>query len=315
MKKSNRVAALRMLALSLPALTIFLFGIYLRVYPIEYEVKTNIMDINDAINPRPLGLFFLTNYLNVSTPVENYNSYLELSIHIISLFILLYVIWLPLIMKGFFRDRILDKWTILLLVGSFGPLVTPFCSLLYWNHWMFMLVYPFTFYATNGLEKVLKKVEPKKTWLNFSKIAIAITVIIGILFMILPTNLAIFGIPTTTSYFPSSMQQNTIPLEDVKGTIKCIKWLNTNMNQNSVVIVHHAFLYWTKLYLDNNHTIIYYAMNLTKAVEVAQQNGFKEIYLIWWSQNIGWYPDISIPRTFKLTYTQSRISAYALEKV
>jgi len=87
------------------------------------------------------------------------------------------------------------------------------------------------------------------------------------------------------------------------------------MNQNSVVIVHHAFQDWTKLYLDSNHTIIYYAMNLTKAVKVAQQNGFKEIYLIWWSQNIGWYLDISVPRTFKTTYTQNRIGTYALEKV
>jgi len=66
------------------------------------------------------------------------------------------------------------------------------------------------------------------------------------------------------------MQQNTIPLEDVNGTINCIEWLNKNMNENSCVLVHHAFLSWGRLYLDKNRTIIYYAMNLTKAVEVAQ---------------------------------------------
>ena len=128
--------------------------------------------------------------------------------------------------------------------------------------------------------------------------------------MAMPANLAIYGIPATTPYFPSSMQQNTIPLEDVEGTINCLEWLNTNMSENSCLLAHHAFVSWAQLHLNKNHTIVYYAMNLTKAVEVAQANGLREIYLIWWYPGIGWYPSIRIPENFKLTYGNGRIGIY-----
>jgi hypothetical protein len=111
------------------------------------------------------------------------------------------------------------------------------------------------------------------------------------------------------------MQQNTIPLEDVDGTVASLEWLNQNMNKDSCVLVHHAFISWAQLHLDKNHTIIYYAMNITKAVETAQQNEFKNIYLIWWSQNTGWYPNIKVPEDFKLTYTQDRIGVYTLKNI
>jgi len=52
---------------------------------------------------------------------------------------------------------------------------------------------------------------------------------------------------------------------------------------------------WAELYLNKNHTIIYYAMNLTKTIEVAQQNGSREIYLTWWSLDIGWKTNIKVP--------------------
>jgi len=309
MRESNKAEALRILVPSLPALIIFLLGVYLGAYPIKYEIKTNVIGVPEIFEPHPLGLFFLTNYLSVSAPVEHYSTYPQLALHITSLFALLYVIWLPIIIKGFFRDKILDAWTALLLAGSFGPLIIPFCSLLYWNRWMFMLVYPFTFYAVNGIEKFHTK--PRLKWpRNITKGIIIATILIGILFTALPSNLAPFYTPLTCLYLPSSMQQNTIPLEDVAGTIECLEWLNVNMNQNSSVLVHHAFLYWARLYLDNNHTIIYYAMNLTKAVEVAQQNGFRDIYLIWWKDSIGWYLNIKVPEDFEITHSRGRISIY-----
>ena len=59
-----------------------------------------------------------------------------------------------------------------------------------------------------------------------------------------------------------------------------------------------------------NHTIIHYAVNLTKAIEVAQEKGFREIYLIWWHPEIGWYPNIRVPENFKLTYRNGRIGIY-----
>jgi len=59
-----------------------------------------------------------------------------------------------------------------------------------------------------------------------------------------------------------------------------------------------------------NHTIIHYAVNLTKAIEVAQEKGFREIYLIWWHPEIGWYPNIRVPESFQLTYRNGRMGIY-----
>lgn len=58
---------------------------------------------------------------------------------------------------------------------------------------MFMLVYPFTFYATNGLEKILEgEVKPEKIFDRFIHIIVAATIITSILFIVLPPNLAVF---------------------------------------------------------------------------------------------------------------------------
>jgi len=55
----------------------------------------------------------MTNYLKVSIPNEQYSTYIELTVHILSLFALLYLIRSPLIIKGFFREKILDPWSAL----------------------------------------------------------------------------------------------------------------------------------------------------------------------------------------------------------
>jgi len=296
---------------SLPALIIFILGTCLRFNSIGYVSKTNhIMNTGDVINPRPLGLFFLTNYLSVSSPVESYDTYLELALDIIVLFTLLYGVWLPLIIKGFFKNKVLDAWTIILLAGSLGPLIVPSCSLRYWDHWMFMLVYPFTFYAVNGIEKF--RTRQSLRWLK--NMIIIATILLGILFTSIPISSSPFYTPLTYTYLPSSMQQNTIPLEDVEGTIKSLEYLSGNMDKDSVALVHHAFISWARLYLNDNQTIIYFAMNITKAIMIANQNGFKEIYLIWWKRNIGWYPNINVPEDFEIAYSDGRIGIFQRKK-
>jgi len=70
-------------------------------------------------------------------------------------------------------------------MGSLNALVTPFAALFLWERWMFMLVYPFTFYATNGVEKFLGN--RNRNQLRQAEALIALTVIMGILFISLPT--------------------------------------------------------------------------------------------------------------------------------
>jgi hypothetical protein len=137
--------SLKVFMAAFPALALFLAGIYLRVFPIPYVIETNVIRAYQPLGHYRGPFFFLTNYLTVYDAVQYYPTYLDLASHVFSLFILLYGVVLPLVFIGFFKDRILNWWTALLLVGSFGCLVMPFFALDLWNRWMLMLVYPFTF--------------------------------------------------------------------------------------------------------------------------------------------------------------------------
>jgi hypothetical protein len=309
----------------LPALIFFMGFIYFRVFPAFVPVETNIIRVSDSFNPHPGGVFFLVDYLSIAQPAFHYANYLELVSHVASLFALLYLVWLPLVLVGFFRNDAIDAWTSLLLVGSFGCLFVPFSALTHWSRWMLMLVYPFTFYAVNGFWKVLKShgkgAASSLRWMSWMKIsgksAIGIslvTVVLGSLFITWPLisgRYGLFGIPTTWNYFPSTMQSNTVPLQDTEGTVKTIEWLNTHMTDGSVVLVHEVFFFWTELYLDENHFAIFFTSNLETALNLALENGFNSLYFIWWNEDIGWY-GLTVPSDFVSIFESGRISVFQI---
>ncbi len=178
-----------------------------------------------------------------------------------------------------------------------------------------MLVYPFTFYATNGIDRALHQQDGRVLGLTWRRLGekttkgiLLVIVTMGLLFMVLPLNWAVYSAESINPYFPSSMQQSSIPFQDIDGTVNSIEWLNANMTNDSCVLIHHAFLAWAQLYLDNNHIIVHFAMNLTKALEVASERGFTPVYLLWWGESIGWYQNIYIPDNFTEVFNSGRIS-------
>lgn len=301
----------------LPALIIFLIGIYLRVYPLHYEVRTNVIDARDEVKANVGGLFFLVNYLDIKTSVDSYSSYLDLALNVLILFSLLYMPYLLLVLKGFFRHKLLDYWTGLLLIGSFGCLIVPFCALMYWHRWMFMLVYPFTFYAVNGiakLRKIRKNVNFNPNTGNLSKKAkciILLTIILGCVYLTTPVlmstlNIGIFSAPSVCRYFSFTP---TVPYQDVADVIEAMKWLNESMDNASCVILHHAFLFWGKLYLNDSHVIVHFVNDIDLAINACLENGFNNIYFVWWNPNIGWY-GITVPNYFTPVKEFGRISIF-----
>jgi hypothetical protein len=313
----------RVLMAVLPAFLVFMGGIYLRVFPVPFSVETNVIAVNDSLTPRPGGLFFLVDYLSVATPVQLYVGYFELVSHVASLFVVLYLVWLPLVLVGFFRDGVLDAWTILLLVASFGCLMVPFSALDYWHRWMLMLVYPFTFYAVNGFWRVLKSQDTRVAsglrWMSWMKIsrkwAIGIslvTVLLGSIFMSWPLisgKYGFFGAATTVKYFPSTMQSSSVPLQDTDGTVKVIEWLNEHMRDGCAVLVHDVFLFWTELCLDKDNVAIFFSINIEAALNLAMENGFNSLYFIWWNENIGWY-GFTVPQDFVSVFDSGRMSVF-----
>ncbi|PVX24847.1 MAG: hypothetical protein CW691_06280 [Candidatus Bathyarchaeum sp.] len=283
----------------IPAVIIFCGNIVF-VSPYPNPMESNFLRLSDSVWAHPAGLFFLTDYLSVSTPIESYTSYFDLFSSVASLFILLYAFLVPLAVVGYFKDKSFNFWALLLAVGSFSCLILPFSALFLWGRWMLMLVYPLTFFAVNGLWKIkcgnAFDVSRFFSWFKAPKkmgIALSlISIVLGGLFMSWPLvdgKYGVIGWGNTFKYVPSTMQSSSVPICDTEGTVDAFEWLNTHMTNDSSLLVHDVFKFWTMLYLDQSYTAILFDNNLDEASKLAVQQGFESAYFVWWNQDIGWY--------------------------
>ncbi len=297
----------------LPALAVFLTGMFLRFFPIRYGVETTAFSTGEAYVGRS---GFFVNYLAVNDGVFHYPAYTDLLIDVTLLFAFLYLSYLFLVWKGFFRNDVLNVWTGLLLVGSFGCLIWPFFALDYWSRWMFMLVYPFTFYAVNGLFRLLHGSDGtkgkigglgKKTVFG----ALGVTLVLGSIYLATPFLMntgqaGVFVLPYVSAHFSSAP---AVPYQDVKSVSEAWTWLNENMDSNSCALVNHVFIEWKLLYLDKSHVTIQFWNDGGLALDDALDRGFGSVYFVWWNTDIGWY-NVSVPDQFMRLRDFGRLSVY-----
>jgi hypothetical protein len=297
----------------LPALAVFSIGMFLRVFPINYSIATTYLSTGEV----SVGRFgFFANYLATNDGVFYYPSYVNLLVDVGLLFAFLYLSYLFLVWKGFFRNGVLNAWTVLLLLGAFGCLVVPFFAFDYWSRWMLMLVYPFTFYAVNGLYKLLRGSNAAKTRISgFSKKAVygavGVTVLLGSVYLATPllmntVKVGVFILPNVSAHFSSAP---AVPYQDVGGVTQAETWLNENMPSDSVVIVNHVLILWDQLYLAKSHVRIQFWNDAGLALDDALERGFHSVYFVWWNKDIGWY-DVSVPPQFLRLRDFGRISVY-----
>jgi len=320
-KRQMDSGSIRLGLAALPALTVFLVGMVLRFFPVSYAAETNVIGAGDAVRAEVGGLSFLVNYLNIQSTVDSYGSYSNLALNVVLLFAVLFLPYLFLVVKGFFRNGVLNLWLGLLLVGAFGCLITPFAALQYWHRWMFMLVYPFTFYAINGFGRLLSKFREKNmrfsSWFSDRKAATTVlfTFLLGIAYLATPVlmvcanNASVPAVTGTCLYFSTSP---TVPYEDVDSVVEAMGWLNDNLDEASCVALQHAFLRWGELYLDKSHTIVHFEVDIGSAVNTGLDNGFSNVFFVWWNEPIGWY-GISVPESFVSVQDFGRISVYVYE--
>ena len=178
---------------------------------------------------------------------------------------------------------------------------------------MDMLVYPFTFYAVNGIFRLFRLRCRRGFRLGGIFLACSVlmlTVLSGFAFMTVRyENGGPFYSPYTIAYFPSTMLHNTVLLQDVDGTVKAFEWLNDHMDNRSVVLVQHALLGWALSYLDGKLHILYYVKDLKSALTLSSELGFNKVYLVWWGVNIGWY-GLEVPDSFVPIHSFDRISIF-----
>ena len=319
-RKQMNVDAKHLLLGVLPALSIFVVGLYLRLNPIRVAISSNVSVVGDTVSGNSGSLFFLVNYLQVQNSVDSYANYVGLAFSVFVLFALLYLPYLFLVVKGFFRNGILNFWTGLLLVGSFSCLIVPFSALQYWHRWMFMLAYPFTFYAVAALSRFFSGFREKRFSLPgfFSSRKAAFSVLLtfglGIAYLATPvlmvfSDTSVPGISNTFLYFSTSP---TVPYQDVEDVVQAMNWLNNNMISMSSVVLQHAFVMWGRLYLDNSKAIFEFDKDVPLALSTAADNGFNQVYFVWWNVPIGWY-GVSLSSDFVSVQDFGRISVYAYE--
>jgi len=318
-----------------PALCVFSVGIFLRVFPVHYVVQSNVIGAGDVISASHGGLFFLTDYLQVHSSLDYYATYWNLALSVVVLFAVLFLPYLLLVLKGFFKNDVLNLWTGLLLIGAFGCLIVPFYALEYWHRWMFMLVYPFTFYAINGLKELSLKLQGRKIsfpWFVSKKATamVSLTFLLGVTYLATPVLMAYVGATASVvsvsgidSSSPSSSlvitdfsrvflyfsTSPTVPYQDVAGVVQAMGWLDANMDAASCVILQNAFVSWGELYLDKSHEIVSFQTDSNMAVNTALEHGFSQLYFVSWNVNIGWY-GITVPNGFIRLKDFGRISVY-----
>jgi hypothetical protein len=305
----------------LPALTVFLTGMWLRIFPVHYALGTNVISAGDTVGAQQGSLFFMVDYLRIQTSVDYYASYWTLALSVGLLFAVLYLPYLFLVAKGFFKNRILNLWTMLLLVGAFGCLVVPFFALQYWHRWLFMLVYPFTFFAVNGFSRLFRKTSSEEKtrsslWFSNKKATatILLTFSLGAAYLATPVlmvyaNLSVPSVSGTYRYFSTNP---TVPYEDVTSVIQAMGWLNDNLDVKSCAALQHAFVSWGKLYLDKSHSIVSFENDVDSAVNTAFEHGFSRVFFVWWNEPVGWY-GVSVPEYFVSVQDFGHISVYAYE--
>lgn len=286
--------------------------------------------INLIIVSLPSALFFVIFYLSyVQASLLGYSSGMSFSASGFSFasytstliseggfFLYCFLPLLPLVVIGLWRlgNFQLKSWLILSLILLLLPLT--FVSPL---RWVILLIFPFAFYATDALS-ILKKI----TWKRFKFVFYRVSII----YLVLSTAILSFGFIFSTpekpfiyfnsqyfnkynSQIPTSMLQNSVSINDCQNTVNALNWFKDNMNNSAVLLTHSAFYGWALLTLNENQ-IKYYGFGnpLNAAIGVAQQ-GYTQIYLIWWVNGQGWYGQPTLPSTFHEVYQSGKIAIYS----
>jgi hypothetical protein len=197
----------------------------------------------------------------------------------------------------------LKAWALLILVMlavAIAFSIAPFAVLPY--RWTLLLVFPLAFYAAEGFVRVRRS----------RKVMIcSLLAVLSVVFLVLPSSLALPYFTLFPYYGPSCFLQNTVPLSDCRDTLDTLQWIKSEMDNDSRLLVHHAFAGFAVLTLDRNQLICYeYDDPAGVANELAENDSTHQLYLVWWVNGSGWHGQPNVPSVFDEVYRSGRIAAF-----
>ena len=247
-----------------------------------------------------------------------------------------YGLLLPFAVVGLVKskDWFLRCWVIWCLTAMLLLIAYPSLPLYYWSRWYYLLVYPLLFFAVEGLSRLyrlwsqhknkIKRLLPKAVAVSYVALLLALS---GFYMAAMPENqISFFSTDNPyLDYFPSSMLQNMISIQDNPSLVDCFNWINNNASTDSAIVMHYALYYLAEIYIPNkaivnvlNPISIYeHLQNQTTLVDdminassFALHDGNSSVYTVWWVNGRGWYDIPSLPSNFMQVYRSGELAVY-----
>jgi hypothetical protein len=274
------------------------------------------------LNAIPGSLNYFTNIDRGIT----YDSYQSLVSDIFIVGILCFGGLLPFIIRGFWSERTLNLWLVVCLIGFLWPIAYPWFEMAPWNRWMYMLVPPSILYVVNGIDRSYNSGMAKKTsnchkrkFFSWKVLLPIIVLGVSIFYILFPLFVSPYSVRASflgpferaSAYIPGAFLSNTIPVDECDNLESCLKFVNSQLDNNSVLIIHESLRGWASLYIDEGKNVInYHFNNHSEGLQNALVQGYEKIYLIWWADNLGWYNQTSVPTGFKQISTSGHMVVY-----
>jgi len=322
--------AIMAVVLSHQLVSVLMFGVIIVTAAYDLIRKNFAKSISLISVSLPAAFYFVIIYLSGvvqsgvlgytpnSSPLASWTgfaSYQSMLLSEAGLFMYCFLPLLPFVLIGLWRSRNLQLiswliWSVILLFIPFSS-VSPY-------RWVLLLTYPLVFYATDSLSW-LKSIKWKRFKITTYRIALLYVVLstaifsFGFIFMNNEKPFIYFNSNLLNSYsnqIPTSMLQNTLPLAGCQSTTQALQWFKDNVNGSAVLLTHTVFYGWALLTL-NEHDVINYGFGDPSASAIAvAQEGYTQIYLIWWVTGHGWYGQPSLPSSFREVYQTGEIAIY-----
>lgn len=295
--KGKKSSVTKLLLFSLPAALLFCFTLYGGL--VSSQISPSITSIGSEIggSMSPAATFGFASYPSLITGTFGFLAFCYLPL-------------LPLLLLGFgrFKGNLALKtwmwWIIIAVVSALIPVIF-FNALAF--RWTLLLIYPLAFYVVEAIDRI--RLDTRKIILAIAVGLVLATLSLG--FIVAPNSSPFPYYKYYPQYFPTSMLQNTLPLQDCQDTVNSLQWIKSNMPANADLLVHAAFYGWALLYLNRSQLIPYgYGNPQTTASNLIGNGSTSQLYLIWWVNGSGWYGQPNVSSSFNEIYQSGRIAVY-----
>jgi hypothetical protein len=186
------------------------------------------------------------------------------------LFIMINILLFPFFIYGIksLHELLLYIPLSLTLVGSFTWLVLPYSSILLPDRWIITSGIFISIFSSYGLVKLFSYKSENKPNYKILLPLLSLYIFIGLFYMTLPNDSAfpLYGIFSyyTQKFVPTTMQFNSIDIEDNRDLSIAIDWLNNNTNSKSIIYGDPHLRGWMKILLKDQRTFKYNDTSFSK---------------------------------------------------